>query len=156
MYVKFEFETGVNLKMPKAYSEDLRWRAVWLNLVKGMTYTEVAEVLFMCEKSVYRYLSQFHATGSVEPKEPSGDQTKGLSEFESFTVLHFTTQQYTLRKSSRICMTPLVHGYTFQPSVAQSRSVDSPERRYSLLLSSRVRQNGSSSCLRSLYMTQRC
>ena len=73
--------------MPKAYSEDLRWRAVWLNIVKGMTYTEIAEVLFMSEKSVYRYLSQFHATGSVEPKDPSGDQNKGLTEFESFTVL---------------------------------------------------------------------
>ena len=54
---------------------------------KGMTYTEVAEVLFMSEKSVYRYLSQFYATGSVEPKEPSGDRNKGLTEFESFTVL---------------------------------------------------------------------
>ena len=73
--------------MPKAYSEDLRWRAVWLNIVIGMTYTEIAEVLFMSEKSVYRYLSQFHATGSVEPKDPSGDQNKGLTESESFTVL---------------------------------------------------------------------
>ena len=53
-----------------------------------MTYTEIAAVLFMCtrEKSVYRYLSQFHATGSVEPKELSGDRNKGLTEFESFTV----------------------------------------------------------------------
>ena len=25
-------------------------------------------------------------------------------------------------------MTPLVHGYMFQPSVAQSRSVDSPKQ----------------------------
>lgn len=73
--------------MPKAYSEDLRWGAVWLNVAKGMTCKEIAEVLFMCEKSVYRYLSQFHATGSVEPKEPSGDRNKGLTEFESFTVL---------------------------------------------------------------------
>ena len=45
----------------------------WLNLVRGMTYTEIADMLFMSEKSVYRYLSQFHATGSVEPKEPTGD-----------------------------------------------------------------------------------
>ena len=73
--------------MPKAYSEDLRWRAVWLNIVKGMTYTEVAEVLFMSEKSVCRYLSQFHASGSVEPKDASGDRNKGLTEFECFTVL---------------------------------------------------------------------
>ena len=77
----------LNVKLPKAYSEDFRWRAVWLNIVKGMTYTEIAEVLFMSEKFVYRYLSQFHATGSVEPKDPSGDQNKGSTEFESFTVL---------------------------------------------------------------------
>ena len=60
---------------------------MWLNIVKGMTYTEVAEVLFMSEKSVYTYLSQFRATGSVEPKDASGDRNKGLTEFESFTVL---------------------------------------------------------------------
>ena len=59
--------------MPKAYSEDLRWRSVWLNIVRGMTYTEIATVLFMSGKSVFRYLSQFYATGSVEPKEPTGD-----------------------------------------------------------------------------------
>ena len=145
------------MKMPKAYSEDLRWRAVWLNIVKGMTYTEVAEVLFMSEKSVYRYLSQFHATGSVEPKDASGDRNKGLSLKASLCYNPFcTTQQHTLRKSSRICSTPLAHGYMFQPSVAQSSSVGSPERRCNLLLSSRVKQNGSSSCQRSLYMTQAC
>ena len=73
--------------MPKAYSEDLRWRAVWLNVVRGMSYSEIATTLFMSEKTVYRYLSLFHATGSIEPKEPSGDQSKGLTEFESFTIL---------------------------------------------------------------------
>ena len=75
--------------MPKAYSQDLQWRAVWLNIVRGMTYiySDIATVLFMSEKSVYKYLSQFHATGSVEPKEPSGDHSKALTEFESFTVL---------------------------------------------------------------------
>ena len=73
--------------MSKAYSEDLRWRAVWLNVVRGMSYSEIATTLFMSEKSVYRYLSLFHATGSFQPREPSGDQSKGLTEFESFTIL---------------------------------------------------------------------
>ena len=44
-------------KMPKAYSEDLRWRAVWSSLVRGMSYSDIATVLFMSEKSVYRYIS---------------------------------------------------------------------------------------------------
>ena len=54
------------MKIPKAYSKDL---TVWLNVAKGMIYKEIAELL----KGVNRYLSQFHTTGSVEPKEPSGD-----------------------------------------------------------------------------------
>ena len=41
--------------MPKAYSEDLRWRAVWLHLIHRFSYAEIAEVLFMCKKSVMRY-----------------------------------------------------------------------------------------------------
>ena len=97
--------------MPTAYSEDLRWRAVWLNIIKGMTYTEVAEVLFMSEMSVYRYLSQFHASGSVEPKDASGDRNKGLTCLKASLCYNpfCTTQQHTLRKSSRICLIPLAH-----------------------------------------------
>ena len=144
--------------MPKAYSEDLRWRAVWLNIVKGMTYTEIAEVLFMSEKSVYRYLSQFHATGSVEPKDPSGDQNKGLTEFESFTVLQSILHKPTAYLEevqqdlfdttgtwvhiSTICRTIKQRGFT--------------RKKVHVLLSSRVKRNGSSSCLRSLYMIQIC
>ena len=81
--------------MPKAYSEDLRWRAVWLNIVQGMNYSEVAEALFMCEKSVYRYLSQFHATGSVKPKEHTGGPSRILTDFEQFTVLQCLMQRPT-------------------------------------------------------------
>ena len=57
--------------MPKAYSEDLRWRAVWLNIVRGMSYKDIATTLFMCEKSVQRYLALFHGTGSVTPQQSS-------------------------------------------------------------------------------------
>ena len=61
------FESAVFAKMPKAYAEDLRWRAVWLHLVRGLSYADVAQTLFMCEKSVQRYLALFHATGGVDP-----------------------------------------------------------------------------------------
>ena len=73
--------------MPKPYSEDLRWRAVWLNLVRGMTSSEIADLLFMSERSVQRYLTLFHSTGSVAPKDGSGGPGKVLAEFEEFTVL---------------------------------------------------------------------
>ena len=66
--------------MPKAYSEDLRWRAVWLALVRGMNSYEIGYVLFMSEASVY-------TTGAITPKEHSSGPKKMLGEFEQFTVL---------------------------------------------------------------------
>ena len=32
--------------MPRAYSEDLRWRAVWLHLIHGLNYRDVVQILF--------------------------------------------------------------------------------------------------------------
>ena len=74
-------------KMPRSYSEDLKWRSVWLALVRGINVVEIASVLFMCEKSVRRYLSLFYLTGSVSPKQHTGGPSKTLHEFELFTVL---------------------------------------------------------------------
>ena len=82
--------------MPKAYSEDLRWRAVWLHIVSGMSYTEIANVLFMSEKSVQRYLQLFHATGSITPAHQSRGPAKILCEFEVFTILQTLIQKPTL------------------------------------------------------------
>ncbi len=73
--------------MPSPYSEDLRWRAVWLNTIRGMTSFEVADMLFMSERSVQRYLSLFMSTGSVAPKDSSGGPGKILTESEQFTIL---------------------------------------------------------------------
>ncbi len=75
--------------MPKFYSEDLRWRAVWLNIVRDMPASEIAEVLFMCDRSVQRYLSLFHSTGSVAPKQSSGGPGKSLTDIEEMTLLQF-------------------------------------------------------------------
>ena len=44
--------------MPKHYSADLRWRAVWLVLLHKMTYEEVGDILFMSERSVRRYVAR--------------------------------------------------------------------------------------------------
>ena len=73
--------------MPKAYTEDPWWRAVWLHVVRGMSYKDIAEVLFMSEKSVQRYLALFHATGSVAPVDQRRGPAKILCEFEVFTIL---------------------------------------------------------------------
>lgn len=73
--------------MPKCYTEDLRWRAVWLSVVHGLSVPEIAETLFMCERSVQRYLYLFYSTGCVAPNEPSGGPEKCLTDFEETTIL---------------------------------------------------------------------
>ena len=54
---------------------------MWLAVVRGMSIQEIASVLFMCEKSVHCYLSLFHSTGSVAPKQHTGGPNKTLSDF---------------------------------------------------------------------------
>ena len=66
--------------MPKAYSEDLRWRAVWLNVVRGVSYKDIATTLFMSDKSVQHCLTLFHAIGSVIPQPHAGGPNKVLNE----------------------------------------------------------------------------
>ena len=78
---------GPVTNMPKPYSEDLRWRAVWLNVVRGMSSFEIADLLFMSERSVQRYLSLFHSTGSVAPKDSTGGPGRILTEVEQFSIL---------------------------------------------------------------------
>ena len=82
--------------MPKAYSEDLRWRAVWLHIVNGMSKSEIATVLFMCEKSVQRYLQLFQTTGNVTPTNQIRGPTKILCDFEVFTILQCLIHKPTL------------------------------------------------------------
>ena len=37
----FEHALFESIEMPKSYSEDLRWRALWLALVRGMSCNEI-------------------------------------------------------------------------------------------------------------------
>ena len=50
----------------------------------------------MSEKSVYRYLSSFHSTGSVEPKDHTGGPGKCLSDVEQLTILQCLVHKPTL------------------------------------------------------------
>ena len=86
-------------EMPKSYSEDLHWRAVWLHLVRGLSYTDVAHTLFMCEKSIQRYLALLQATGNVDSQVHKGGPDKCLTEFELFTIL----QSLIIKPTSFLC-----------------------------------------------------
>ena len=73
--------------MPTYYSLDLRWRAVWLHLIRQMSYAEIAELLFMSQRSVQRYVYLYQSTGDVEPRKQRHGPERLLSEFEQITVL---------------------------------------------------------------------
>ena len=72
--------------MPKAYSADLLWRAVWLHLVRDLSLAEISDLLFMSERSVRRYIELYHSTGDVECKKQAGP-TCLLNDFEQITVM---------------------------------------------------------------------
>ncbi len=54
-------------KMPRPYSDDLRWRMVYQRLFYERSIEEIAAQLFVCPKTVYRTLSTFWNTGDVKP-----------------------------------------------------------------------------------------
>ena len=60
---------------------------MWLNVVHGMSSFEIADLLCMSERSVQRYLSLFHSTGSVAPKDSIGGPDKILTGTEQFSIL---------------------------------------------------------------------
>ena len=100
--------------MPKAYSEDLCLRIVWLHLIHHFSYAEIAEVLFMCKKSVMRYIDLFNSTGSVAPTEQINGPQKLLTEFEQ---LYYTNLEYTYMKCKINFTVHQENLYTFQPYV---------------------------------------
>ena len=55
--------------MLKAYSEDLRLRAIWLHFFLGYDVEEAAGLLAMSICSVKRYLRNYVRTGEVKAKK---------------------------------------------------------------------------------------
>ena len=61
--------------MPRAYSEDLRWRAIWLAEIVGLTVEEVSFYLKISVKTILRYVTKFQTAGNVQAEiigMPSG------------------------------------------------------------------------------------
>ena len=52
--------------MPRPYSEDLRWRAIWMKEFLGYSVDEVAAVLYMSPKTILRYVSKCLNSGEVK------------------------------------------------------------------------------------------
>ncbi len=60
---------------------------MWLNLIRRMSYAAIADILFMSQRSVQRYVDLYQSTGVVEPKKQRHGPEQVLSEFEQITVL---------------------------------------------------------------------
>ena len=73
--------------MPKSYSDDLRWRAVWQRRLQNKSVEAVARDLYIAPRTVERWVKLFDTTGNVSPKESTHGPPRKLSEFEELTVL---------------------------------------------------------------------
>ena len=74
--------------MPVAYSEDLRWRAVWLCLYMEVGVEDTANMLHMSERSVYRYVKRFNTTGRVAKEHHTNGPSHSLSEQDELFVVN--------------------------------------------------------------------
>ena len=77
--------------MPKAYSTDLRWRAVWLYLTSTGSSKDISQLLCISEKTVRRYIASFLITGDIKPKSHRHGPPKLLGEFEQLVLLRIIT-----------------------------------------------------------------
>ena len=76
-----------NLKMPKAYSVDLRWRIVWSYLAQQLSISELADTFSVNERTVRRYIDLFYSTGDIEPKSGGQGPKRILGEYEQLILL---------------------------------------------------------------------
>ena len=79
MHITYSGQFSYEPKRATACSEDLRWRMVWQREGLGMKCTDVAVNLGIDPTTVWRRVSLFRSTGSVQKKSYPRDK--------SFTVL---------------------------------------------------------------------
>ena len=74
--------------MPLAYSEDLRWRVVWLYLYMDVAADDISRLLHISERSVYRYVQRFKSTGEVRKCHKTNGPACILSEHEELIIVN--------------------------------------------------------------------
>ena len=80
------------IKMPRPYRTDLRWRIVWQHLVYRRPPSEIAQLMCVSERSVWRYISLFERTGDVKPANYHHGPCMLLGDFEQLTLLRLILQ----------------------------------------------------------------
>lgn len=79
------------MEMPRSYTSDLRWRAVWLYHVHHLSASEVAKHLCLSKRSVYRYLQKFDQTGDVKATTYRHGPLRLLGDLEQIVLLRIIT-----------------------------------------------------------------
>ena len=83
--------------MPKAYSNDLRERAVAAVLQGGMSRNRAAAQFRVAISSVIKWVQRFQETGSVEPDQIGGYRPKLISGEHRAWFLERIKSDFTLR-----------------------------------------------------------
>ena len=88
--------TAARATMPRAYSDDLRWRIVWQHHFLDIAAERVAEIMQVSERIVYRYTERFQLTGEVRNSLQRSGPLPTLSEHEEFIlcIWHYQDQEY--------------------------------------------------------------
>lgn len=73
--------------MPKAYSEDLRWRVIWLHFLQNKSVKDISKQLYLSESSIERYIHLFNRTGDIAPKSQRHGPLPAMREFEKVILL---------------------------------------------------------------------
>ena len=71
----------------KAYSNDLRWRIVYMSQMRGMKAADIASLTFVSERSVQRYVERFKVTGDVAQFAKRNGPTRILTDREESLII---------------------------------------------------------------------
>ena len=76
------------------YSIDLRWQIVWIYLTQNLSVADIASLVFVSERTVWRYIALFQQTGDVEPQQREHGPQKMLGDLEQLTLLHLILENH--------------------------------------------------------------
>ena len=91
---KFKFEdcACVSIAMPISYSVDLRWRIIWMYLVKKMSVTAISDLCCVSNINVRCYIDRFSQTGEVKPTEYQHGPSRLLGNDQQLVLLRIILQ----------------------------------------------------------------
>ena len=72
----------------QAYANELQWRIVWKHLFLKIDAEDIARIMYVSPRSVYRYTAQFLVTVDVKPFIKRNGPTRELCDYEEYFLVH--------------------------------------------------------------------